>query len=124
MARSSKYVRAKTLPPTAAAMTHSSSFSPNISEEGNYRQSETTESCEWGRKNVDGHMVAMQPDLLPASKKLIQVFRCDCKTGYHTARCTCKRHGLNSSSLCGECKGQSCSNATKRIPMDDVPDDD
>ena len=79
---------------------------------------------EWGWKIVDGHMVAIQTDLLPDPTKLIQVFRCDCKTGCHTARCTCKRHGLDCSPVCGECKGQSCSNAMKCIPMDDVPDDD
>ena len=43
---------------------------------------------EWGWKIVDGHMVAIQTALLPALTKLIQVFRCDCKTGCHTERCT------------------------------------
>ena len=65
----------------------------------------------------------MQTDFLLAPKKLIKVFRCDGKTGCHTARCTYKRHGLECSSVCGECKGQSCSSAKKQIPMDDVPDD-
>ena len=121
--RSSQYVRAKNLPATAAAMTYHTLrvFLQIYLRKG---ITDNLKPTEWGWKNVDGHMVAMQLDLSSASKKLIQVIRCDFKTGCHTARCTYKRHGVDCSSLCGACKGQSCSNATKLIPMDDVPDDD
>ena len=107
------------MPPTAAAMTYHT-LQVFLQIDLTKGITDNLKPTEWGWKNVDGHTVVMQTDLLLATKKLIQVFRCDCKTG----NVTCKRHGLNCSSVCGEFKGQSCSNATKPIPIDDVPDDD
>ena len=82
VSRSSKYAEAKNLPPTAAAMKYHTFrvffFFQLELWKGNPGNLKPTE---WGWKIVDGHMVAMQTDLLPAPKKLIQVFRCVCKTG-------------------------------------------
>ncbi len=60
----------------------------------------------------------VKTDMPPAPKELLRIFRCNCKTGCSSKRCTCRRrHGLECTPACGECKGLSCSNSPK--PLDD-----
>ena len=40
----------------------------------------------------------------------LQVIHCNCKASCQTSKCSCKKHGLQCSAACGQCKGTSCVN--------------
>lgn len=40
------------------------------------------------------------------------LFRCNCTQECNTKTCTCRKHGIDCSIVCGNCKGVSCSNCT------------
>ena len=66
----------------------------------------------------------VKTDMPPAPKDLMHIFRCNCKTGCESRRCTCKKHGLQCTPACGECKGLSCSNSPKPFSESDLEDID
>ena len=74
----------------------------------------------WGWKIVNGRMLPIQTDRQPAPDKLLKVIRCKCKTECRTARCTCKKHGLECSPMCSDCRGLSCFNS---FTIENVIDD-
>ena len=74
------------------------SIFPNKCLEGKYQSSTSLEPEEWGWKESDGQLLAVTTDLPPATSKLIQFFRCDCKSGCKTMRCTCRKNGLECTS--------------------------
>ena len=43
--------------------------------------------------------------------EILEVVRCSCKKDCSTKRCTCKKHGLPCTDICGECCGTSCTNS-------------
>ena len=105
----SKAVEAKCLPPmSAAARYHSLRV---------FLQRKEPE--EWGWKESDGQLLPVTTDLPPAPSKLIELFRCDCKSGCKTMRCTCRKNGLECTSACGICKGFDCTN----LPVIDTDTD-
>ena len=55
----------------------------------------------------------------PAPEKLIQIIRCNCKTNCDSKKCTCRKHGLECSSGCGDYKGVSCSNSLTLADLED-----
>ena len=61
----------------------------------------------------------IKTDMPPAPKDLLNIFRCNCKTGCSTKRCTCRRHALECTPACGECRGLSCSNLPQHVDSDD-----
>jgi len=107
----SKTVEAQTLPPTsAAAKYHSLRVFFQVNEwKGN---SLGLHATDWGWKEKDGQLLPISTDEDPAPTYLIEMIRCNCKTGCNTSRCTCRKQGLECTSVCGECKGISCSNST------------
>ena len=46
--------------------------------------------------------------------ELLKVIRCNCKTDCATSRCSCYKHNLKCSAMCGVCKGVSCLNHQDR----------
>ena len=62
---------------------------------------------QWGCKE-DGLLLPIPTDQLPAPDYLTEVIRCNCKTGCNTLRCNCRKHGMDCSPICGDCKGISC----------------
>lgn len=116
----SKAVEAKCLPPTSAAARY---HSLRVYIQINYWKGNTSlEPEEWGWKESDGELLPLKTDLPPAPSKLIELFRCDCKTGCNTMRCTCRKHGLQCTSACGNCKGLDCTNSP--VIIDTEFDDD
>ena len=100
------------MPPTivsSSTLPQFKSLSPNKS----------LEPEEWGWKESDGQLLSVTTDLPPAPSKLIELFRCDCKSGCKTMRCTCRKNGLECTSACGICKGLDCTNS----PMIDTDTD-
>ena len=79
---------------------------------------------DWGWMTTDENLVAVMTDLLPAPDELLRVIRCDCTTDCSTAICSCRKHSLECSPACGQCRGIGCSNNTAADISDEDDDDD
>ena len=118
--KSHKYVDASDLPPTSgSAKFHSLRVYYQVQQ----WKGETghLNPKQWGWEIINDQLMPMKTDMLPAPKDLLHIFRCNCKTGCSSKRCTCRNHGLECTPACGECKGLSSSNSPK--PLDDGDDD-
>ena len=69
------------------------------------------EATDWGWKEQDNKLIPIMTDMPPAPQSLLELVRCGCKGGCASNRCTCRKHGLECSPMCGECKGTSCLNS-------------
>ena len=67
-----------------------------------------------------GHYFQNLTDKDHAPTDLLEMVRCNWKACCNTHRCTCRKHGLESSTGCGHCSGV-CSNVN--ILLDDVDED-
>lgn len=122
MATSTKYVEAKSLPPTSAATRfHSLRVWYQIQDWKG--KSGNLDPQDWGWSLQDQQLVPVKTNLPPAPTELLSVVRCNCKTGCDNLRCTCRRHGIDCSPVCGECKGLNCMNSVE-VDLRDVDDDD
>ena len=76
---------------------------------------------------ANNSLCPVMTDLDAASAKVLQFFRCMCKsTGKNpcgTKQCSCHKNGLKCFMACNECRGQSCNNTDMTINLD-VDDDD
>ena len=81
---------------------------------------------EWGWKESAEILVPVTSDLLPAPDDLLRIIRCNCHGDCGTMRCTCKKHGITCSIVCGNCKGSGCMNSTPNEDdsVDDVDTDE
>lgn len=97
------------LPPTcSAAKFHSQRVYLQVQEwSGN-----TLNPQNWGWKLSGGKFLPVLTDRPPAHELMLAVIRCNCKTDCKTKRCVCKKNGLECSSACGVCKGESCLNSS------------
>ena len=68
------------------------------------------EDLEWSF--TKGSFEPRSMDSPPAPDTLLKVMRCKCKGGCDTKWFSCRKHGLHCSSVCGECKGVSCTNSS------------
>ncbi|KAK4883802.1 hypothetical protein RN001_000073 [Aquatica leii] len=64
---------------------------------------------DWGWKLINNTLEPIQTLLPPASEKLLNTIFCNCKKGC-SAKCGCKKVGLQCSLACTNCQGLSCSN--------------
>ena len=80
---------------------------------------------EGDRLGVDDkeNLVPVMTDLPPARDELLRVIRCTCTTDCSTARCSCRKHSLEYSPACGQCRGIGCSNSTATDISDEDDDD-
>jgi hypothetical protein len=105
----SNHVQVHTLPPTsAAAMYHSLRV---YLQTQIWLGNKTISPLEWGWKLNNGSLEPIKTDLPPAPETLLKIIKCNCKQNCDTKRCTCRKHGLECSSGCGACHGDSCSNS-------------
>lgn len=106
--RGSCCVQIHTLPPTAAAARYLSARTYFQCQEwmGN-----TFNPEEWGWVLNRGRLEPKTTDLAAAPESLLQIVRCNCKVNCDTRRCSCRKHGLECSAACGECRGVGCTNA-------------
>jgi len=118
VAGSVKCVTPETIPPTSAAMKFHSLRVYHQVQVWKGRRDILPEN--WGWKVVNGKLAAVQTDKPPAPENLLKVIRCKCKSDCHTTRCTCKKHGLPCSLMCGECKGVSCLNSPQIDPEERI----
>ena len=104
-----KTVEIHTLPPTSAsAKFHCLRARLQI---GDWIGESKQDPCCWGWKLDNGLFVPVRTDMPPAPSELMAIIRGKCKTNYDSKRCSCRKHGLECSIACKECKGSSCLNS-------------
>ena len=55
---------------------------------------------DWGWKLSGNQVIPVTTDL-PAAESLLKMIRCNCAIDCASARCSCRKHGLDSSPTCG-----------------------
>ena len=68
-------------------------------------------STDWGWTLKEDRLVPVLSDKPAAPSALLELVRCGCKGDCATRRCTCKKHGIDCSPMCTECKGVTCQNS-------------
>jgi len=113
---SKSVVDPKVLPPTsAAAAFHSLRIYLQVQE---WIGRTPMNPEDWGWSIQGGRYVPVLTDKDPAPTDLLDMVRCNCKTGCSTRQCTCRKHDFESSTGCGHCRGV-CSNVKSVLDEDD-----
>ncbi|CAH3176218.1 unnamed protein product, partial [Porites lobata] len=60
---------------------------------------------DYGWKVTEGQVLPRMTDLPAALEALLQMIKCNCSSDCASARCTCRKHGLECSPACGQCRG-------------------
>ncbi|KAK6191116.1 hypothetical protein SNE40_002860 [Patella caerulea] len=117
-------VQPHALPPTSAAVKYHS-LRVYLQVQTWMSNTCTLSPDQWGWKSVQGKLVPVLTDLPPAPQELLDIVRCNCKSGCNTARCTCLKNGLECSMACGDCKGvcENCSVFPSDVMEEDVDDE-
>ena len=114
---SSSYVQVYTLPPTsAAARYHSMRVYHQVQEWTSIDN--TLQPKDWGWTLVQNKLLPTKTDLPAAPENLLKMVKCSCKQNCDTKRCTCRKHGLDCSIGCSECRGMSCTNVSQLTESD------
>ena len=114
---SSSYVQVCTLPPTsAAAKYHSMRVYYQVQEWMNTDKKLVPK--DWGWSIVQNKLLPIKTDLPAAPDSLLKMIKCTCKQNCDTKRCTCRKHGLDCSIGCSECRGMSCTNVSQLTESD------
>lgn len=115
-------VQVQTLPPTSdAAAQHCKRVYYQIQEWTN-TSVENYDAKDWGWLLKGGQLHPIRTILPAAPDALLHVVRCKCKSNCDTRRCTCRKHGLECTTACNECKGQSCTNCHPNELCEDQTD--
>ncbi|KAK6186089.1 hypothetical protein SNE40_008194 [Patella caerulea] len=102
-------VEIHTLPPTSsAAKFHCMRAFLQIKD---WTSDSVMDATVWGWKVENGLYLPTQIDIDPAPSAILSIIRCKCKVNCDSKRCSCRKHGLECSISCKECKGLSCSNS-------------
>ena len=73
---------------------------------------------DWEWNVSDDVMYPRMTDMAPAPDNLLKMVKCNSKTDCRTARCSCKKNGLDCSYYaCGEYHGTACFNL--RVTQED-----
>ncbi|KAJ8021434.1 hypothetical protein HOLleu_38631 [Holothuria leucospilota] len=99
-----------TLPPTSVA-THYHSLRVYFQIQTWRETTENLKPEEWRWKLSDSQLLPIKTHLPAAPERLTKIFRCNCKTGCNTSRCTCKKMSIECTWMCGTYKGVSCANS-------------
>ena len=66
---------------------------------------------EWGWEMKNGKLLPITTDRPPAPEMLLKCIHCNCKKRYNiNSNCSCRRHRLQCSMACGNCRGVGCEN--------------
>ena len=110
MSKNSTTVQLHSLPPTSASASyHSARVYLQVQQW--MGKGEDLYPEEWGWLRMRNRLEPRMTDLPPAPEALLKVVRCTCKHDCDTRRWSFKKHGLDCSVACGECKGISCTNS-------------
>ncbi len=80
---------------------------------------EGMDPTEWGWDVQGDKLVPLMMDKSPAPQTLLKMIRCTCISGCSTLRCSCKKHGLECTSACGQCQDGNCNNIIMNLVFDD-----
>ncbi len=101
------HVTAQSLPPTSAACKyHSLRVYYQVQQWKGVQQ--LGSPSDWGWDCKDG---------------LLKVIRCNCHGDCSSLRCSCRKHGFECTTVCGQCRGTSCSNSSPIVDYDITSDD-
>ena len=73
-------------------------------------QGEDMNPEEFGWRLSNGKYHPVQGHSEPCLKEIAAQLCCSCKKDCSSQQCSCKKHGLNCSTACYFCQGQSCTN--------------
>ena len=62
-------------------------------------------------RESEKRLIPITTDLMAAPDDLLRIIRCNCQTDCGTMRCTCRKHAIRCSIVCGNCKGSGCMNS-------------
>ena len=109
--KSSQHVKPQTLPPTSeAAKYHSLRVYFQVQQWKG--AADSLHPTDWGWQVCDDGFVPQQTTRAPAPERLLRIIRCNCKTDCSTTKCTCKKHNIECTPACGNCRGSGCTNAS------------
>ncbi len=118
VATAKSFVKPERLPPTTSAT--------NLHSRRTYLQvmqwigmNEGMDPTEWGWDVQGDKLVPLMMDKSPAPETLLKMIRCTCISGCSTLRCSCKKHGLECTSACGQCQNGNCNNIIMNLVFDD-----
>lgn len=80
------------------------------------------DTTEWGWESQSNSLVPVMMDTAPAPEALLKMIHCNCTGGCSTLRCSCRKHGLNCSRVCGPCQEGHCDNMDEEAVSDDEDD--
>ena len=78
---------------------------------------------EWDWKYHNGILIPETMTQQPAPQHLLKMIFCTCKTGGGSS-CGCRKSGLHCTVACLECNGNSCSNPSPMIEVNEIDDDE
>ncbi|XP_053373150.1 uncharacterized protein LOC123533634 [Mercenaria mercenaria] len=113
---STSCVQVYTLPPTTAAAVYHS-YRVHIQTQ-TWIGNDTLNPLDWGWEMINSKLLPKKTDLPPAPESLLQIIRCNCKTNCDSRRCSCRKHGLQCSAGCGDCRGTNCTNSPTTADID------
>lgn len=102
-----KYIGARLPPPSDAAKFHS--LRVYYQCQNWMLETVDIDPTDRGREIKCGKLCPILMEHPPAPEKLLDIIRCNCKQNCDTKRCVCRKHGLQCSVGCGECRGLNCS---------------
>ena len=74
------------------------------------RKKDNLNPKDWGSKEINKKLFPLYTSKDAAPASLLKLIRCGCKGDCSKRTCTCRRHNLKCSNMCGGCKGVSCLN--------------
>ena len=112
VSNSVSFLQIQTLPPTtAAAEQHCKRTFYQVIEWTKRDEDLQLDPLDWGWTMSNGKLVPVKTCLPAAPDELINVICCKCKSNCDNRRCSCRKHGLQCTTACTDCRGRSCSNA-------------
>ena len=115
------HIRPQTLPPTSeAARYHNVRVYLRVQQ---WLVVCNMKKTGWGCMTKIENAVPVMTLLPPAPDELLRAIRWNCTTDCSTARCSCRKHSLECSPACGQCRGIRCSNSTAADISDEDDDD-
>lgn len=75
---------------------------------------------DWGWVVPEGASHPICTDIPPVPENILKATKCGCKGTCSSMRCTCRKNGIECSSVCNGCKGCNCFNASSAMEEDDL----
>ncbi|CAM1331124.1 Uncharacterised protein r2_g4015 [Pycnogonum litorale] len=122
VASSTSHVQPQSLPPTSAAAKHHSLRVYYQVQQWKGIAADELRPDDWGWRESSRGLVPVQTDLPPAPQEPLKMIHCNCQTDCSSLKCTCKKHDIDCSAACGNCRGSACTNSTQ-VACDSDDDD-